>query len=530
MMTAVNALHAQFSPGELSRAHHALEGSDHCVDCHEVGRQISGDKCLRCHEEIRSQSDLRRGFHFLNSSQPCVSCHKEHLGPDAATMVFTEQEFDHSKTGFVLGGRHSSIACGQCHAPSRLSPDFRRRISATPHKTWLGLRPECAACHEDPHRNRFGSDCRGCHSDAAWSPASSFDHSKTKFGLEGRHLQVKCLSCHPGMGNAAGGTSARFQTQEFADCTPCHRTPHKGVLAQTCRSCHSASDWAGAMGKPFDHRLTAYALAGKHAQLRCEQCHRREPQVTFRQAFFRPFGACTDCHADKHNGEFRKDYRNDCAACHTDRGYVPSTFSIEGHSHSRFELTGAHRATPCAACHTGSSAHPVSYRLKDVSCAACHRDVHHGQFSSQPGGSACDRCHTTGEWRPRSFDHSTFGFVLEAKHASLACRACHKEAKPEAVTEVRFGSVPKTCKGCHEDEHGGQFGPAADCLTCHTPAGWKLLAFNHETQSSFPLRKAHQNIACDRCHRMESTGGAMRVRYKPLAAKCESCHAQGKSE
>ena len=31
---------AQFSPGDLARAHEKLEGMNHCADCHEVGKEI----------------------------------------------------------------------------------------------------------------------------------------------------------------------------------------------------------------------------------------------------------------------------------------------------------------------------------------------------------------------------------------------------------------------------------------------------------------------------------------------------------
>ena len=45
---------AQFSPGELSRSHQKLEGAQNCTQCHEIGKEISGQKCLGCHEEIKT--------------------------------------------------------------------------------------------------------------------------------------------------------------------------------------------------------------------------------------------------------------------------------------------------------------------------------------------------------------------------------------------------------------------------------------------------------------------------------------------
>lgn len=58
------------------------------------------------------------------------------------------------------------------------------------------------------------------------------------------------------------------------------------------------------------------------------------------------------------------------------------------HSKTGFPLTGAHRKTPCASCHT--------QQLKGTSkqCKTCHKkdDVHHGRRPS------CGRCHSTSRW------------------------------------------------------------------------------------------------------------------------------------
>ena len=102
---------AQFSPGELSRAHASLEGSSNCTQCHEVGKEISGKKCLACHTEIQQQLDIKHGYHFTISSEACVTCHKDHLGKESHTFKFDNKSFDHAKTSFILTDKHATTGC-----------------------------------------------------------------------------------------------------------------------------------------------------------------------------------------------------------------------------------------------------------------------------------------------------------------------------------------------------------------------------------------------------------------------------------
>ena len=85
-LTITPNVHAQISPGPLSRAHKTLEGATHCSSCHKFGGQAAL-KCLECHTEIASRLRAHRGLHAsygLNaaSSQECAKCHSEHNGED----------------------------------------------------------------------------------------------------------------------------------------------------------------------------------------------------------------------------------------------------------------------------------------------------------------------------------------------------------------------------------------------------------------------------------------------------------------
>jgi Zn finger protein HypA/HybF involved in hydrogenase expression len=111
----------------------------------------------------------------------------------------------------------------------------------------------------------------------------------------------------------------------------------------------------------------------------------------------------------------------------------------------------------CAKCHAPNAAGLVRYKPLETTCESCHADVHVGQFA--PMG--CASCHTTAAFKPASgFSHGPpfTTFLLEGKHADVACKACHPSAKvASGATVQRFVGAPTTCEGCHSDFHKGAF-------------------------------------------------------------------------
>jgi hypothetical protein len=515
---------AQFSPGELARAHEKLEGMNHCADCHEVGKEISGVKCLTCHLEIKKELDLKRGYHFAVGGSNCVTCHKDHMGKDARITVFDRSHFDHTKTGFALTGKHATRACDDCHTAKFVKDP---EIAKKRRKTALGLNAACISCHEDRHRGVLGTDCNSCHSTTAWKPASNFDHSKTKFVLLGKHRAVACDKCHkePTAGNES--RTSILGTRNFTDCTPCHTSQHGPKFSsQTCMSCHAPTGWNEVREQQFNHDLTNFKLRGKHASVKCQDCHKTNAKAPSGRVLKLAHGKCTDCHADHHQGEFLVKYLNDCAKCHTEDGFRPSLYSLVRHDESRFQLRGAHMAVPCARCHNPSSSDRPVFRFSNLKCASCHKDPHGGQFKNLMGEVGCTRCHSTDEWKKTTFDHTTTSFALVGKHQAVSCSNCHKPGTKNIM--VQYRGVSTKCESCHADPHAKQFAAngATNCTACHTPNGWTLLVFDHEKQSSFSLTGGHKKVACRSCHREEQIGDKTILRYKPLSSKCESCHAQ----
>ena len=264
-------LHAQISPGALSRAHHNLDGPAGCVRCHAVSPGSPTFLCLDCHQEIAARLQQKRGMHPAFMAEPkatCVRCHSEHNGANFSLLHWdpSPAKFDHAKTGFVLDGKHAGLTCAKCHNAANVGQLERAALQMKDaNRTYLGLSRNCVPCHEDKHKGQLGANCLQCHNTQDWKEARSFDHSKTKFALTGLHRQVTCQKCHaPG----ADGVP-KYVGLKFDRCAACHNDPHRGEFKQGCESCHSTSTWKqSSFVAQFDHSKTKYPLAGKHLEVR----------------------------------------------------------------------------------------------------------------------------------------------------------------------------------------------------------------------------------------------------------------------
>lgn len=373
-----------------------------------------------------------------------------------------------------------------------------------------------------------------------------------ELGVDKGPSDARCLECHKLL-KARIDASAGFHGREgrSAGCARCH-SEHNG----------RDFDLVGLDRERFDHGQTGHPLAGKHASLSCEKCHRAP------RGFLGLVPSCGSCHEDPHRGQLG----GDCAGCHGETSWKPATgfdhgktrypltgshgavpcskCHLEGrykglrfddcaachetphsaafqagracsachatagwsagasagfdHSRTPFPLAGAHQRTACAACHKGGR-----YRsLGGATCETCHQDPHQGQF--KPAGRACVDCHDLNAWRPAPrFDHAATRYPLTGKHAQVACARCHAAG--------RYSGAPAVCSSCHQDPHRAELG--SDCGRCHTPAAWNETLFRHET-TKFPLSGKHGSAACRRCHR---AGGD--ARYFRLDPACGACHA-----
>ncbi len=60
--------------------------------------------------------------------------------------------------------------------------------------------------------------------------------------------------------------------------------------------------------------------------------------------------------------------------CHSTLGFNRSSFTIERHNNSPFQLSGGHLATPCITCHKKND--KWSFREIGLKCVDCHKDAH----------------------------------------------------------------------------------------------------------------------------------------------------------
>jgi hypothetical protein len=532
LFTCAGTALGQISPGELSAPHANLEGVENCTKCHSVGKAISDDNCLSCHGEIKTRIVQKKGFHATIGAKHCFDCHKEHHGRQFEVIRFDKKTFDHASVGYSLQGKHAKVDCEKCHTKDKVAAkDIQGLADSRKRRTLLGLSQECASCHQDQHKGQLSQQCASCHSYDQWKPAPKFDHAKAKFQLLGKHEKVECAQCHKN--KLADGKTIQYVKMEFAVCQSCHADPHKGKFPQACSQCHTADSFQQIKGKLFDHAQTQFPLKGKHAAVKCEQCHGNNPKarnVSGELGFHvTKYKQCVICHADAHARQF--DARADggkCESCHTESSFTVVTYSAKEHAQSKFSLTGAHLAVPCAKCHEAGKVKAKSTRQfhwdTKVDCTTCHSDVHKGQFAKSMT-AGCETCHTTEAWQSLTFSHDKTKFPLKGKHGSVECAKCHK--KPDAPgAPVPYAGIAMRCYDCHADEHDGQFAVAGvtRCETCHTEKSWKALVFDHEKQSQFSLSGKHAAVPCEKCHKPTLVNQRKKVRYKPLGTACTDCH------
>ena len=514
----ISTLHAQISPGELCSAHANLEGASNCTKCHEVGNKVTREKCLACHTEIKAKIDAGKGYHASSEvrGKNCAACHNDHHGRNFQIIKFNKKLFNHKLTGFELKGAHAKQECTACHNPKRIAdPELRKRQG-----TYLGLNQQCLSCHDDFHQGQLSSKCTDCHNFNSWKNAERFDHSKTKFPLRGKHLNVGCVECHK-TEMVNGKKVQRFKGLVFNNCTGCHKDVHNNKFGQNCKECHTEeSFFFNKSMKAFNHDKTDFKLVGKHKLVDCKECHKGSLTAPLKH------DRCMDCHKDYHKGEFTKIGKTpDCDQCHTNDGFTPSTFTVERHNKGKFKLTDAHLATNCASCHK-KDRKEWTFRNIGSRCVDCHTNEHKGFISDKfMSNENCEACHTVKSWKVEKFDHDKTGYKLKGEHASASCSECHYGKNENGIRTQKFNGLSHECSSCHKDSHVGQFevNGKTDCARCHGFDRWENSRFDHNT-SRFKLEGAHATVSCNECHKPVMNEKGKYIEYIFADISCARCH------
>lgn len=234
-----------------------------------------------------------------------------------------------------------------------------------------------------------------------------------------------------------------------------------------CQTCHATRDWSNiarsSFERTFRHDARRFTLVGVHPTLECRACHASAESTAEgirllfaaserTRTYPRPAaGDCLDCHLDYHDEVFASTSGGaSCRRCHTEDAWVPTTYDLVRHNAGEtFDLTGAHLATPCQACHLGDGADPeaLRFRMPHESCRDCHEDddPHGMQFA----GRACSDCHDTETFRITSFDHDMTRYPLDGRHRDVSCDGCHfpSDAGDREMTVYR--PLGMRCEDCH---------------------------------------------------------------------------------
>lgn len=458
---------------DLTGAHAKLD----CRKCHTV-KYIANPASLTSRHK-----DLNRTF--LGLPTDCLGCHGDHhrgqLKTDGKVRACTAchdtarwkpaATFDHAKSAFPLTGRHVQVACAKCHPALPAETNDRGQVSTA--KFTPVAHGNCTDCHKDKHVGQLGPECTKCHVTEGWKiiNGAGFDHAKTKYPLVGRHAKLSCGDCHgPGR-----------QKPPFAACRDCHRDAHDGTGRQrpawvTCETCHTVEGFKPARFGLEQHAKSAFPLVGAHQAVPCLLCHKPLAKAAGPKAPYantpelKPAAArCVDCHRDPHLGQgdkFAVDANaGACVACHNQDSWRKVAFD---HNRAEFKLDGRHQKVACTTCHkpvaaTKKEPKALPFKVAEKHCAACHKDVHKGQFDDRPvvGAKAadCARCHVTTDWLAEKFDHEKDSrFPLRGGHEKVACAKCHLPVAGDSPRLLHFKPLPVDCRACHANLPAGQKG------------------------------------------------------------------------
>lgn len=473
---------------------HAVVSND-CASCHNGDYINTPNTCAGCHTDDYNQT-VDPPHLALMFSNDCASCHNEN--------AWVPSTFDHDGQHFpIYSGAHAGVwaQCSECHT--------------TPGNFMLFT---CVTCHMNPETDEIHASvggyayssqaCLACHPTGEGDVI--FDHNMTGFPLTGGHMGPTCIDCH-----SAGyeGTSAECNTCHMLDYNQSVNPNHMALGLQTdCASCHTTDPgWAPAS---FAMHNDYYVLNGAHALVsnQCATCHNGDYNNT-------P-NTCAGCHTADYNQtvdppHLALQFSTDCASCHSETAWEPSTFDHDGQYFPIY--SGAHAGVwaQCSECHTT----PGNYML--FTCITCHANPETDEEHAGVGGyiyssTACLACHPTGEG-DITFDHNTTGFPLTGGHMGPTCIDCHAAGYE--------GTSPE-CNMCHLDDFNQSLNPnhmalgiSTDCASCHTTdPGWAPASFGVHNDY-YVLNGAHALISnqCATCHNGD---------YNNTPNTCAGCHTE----
>jgi len=365
--------------------------------------------------------------------------------------------------------------------------------------------------------------------------------------------QAACQSCHDEGGLTTGCLHCHTEIQDQLSKGKGYHSYLQRQRAMACESCHhehfgpdyqlvNIETWGAQVPRAFKHPHVEFGLTGKHSVLSCEECHEstRQGQLVLpgfistprEKSFLGLEQECRACHADVHS----EGLTPSCEVCHGQDAFRP-TAHFDHSQH--FPLIGGHVDLNCSGCHVlppeGTPAAPFPFPFDQTpgrECRQCHKKPHYTAAIQK-----CEDCHFADE---RHWDgalhnvsqdaHAITGFRLLGAHAEVDCAKCHPRDLPYAgryqdSRRPGYARAEDSCKGCHRDVHGGQFGNRhSQCLDCHSRAHFLPSMFGHESHSVlYPLTGSHVAVACIECHVPDAEGKPRK--FVGTSHVCKKCHA-----
>lgn len=422
---------------------------DHSLTGYRLSEPHSKADCKTCHipKNIIDQKIRVRKNTWLGVQTSCLTCHNDYhrqtLPSNCLECHFEDNfkpasKFNHDNSRFKLAGRHKTVECSGCHKT--------QVIDGKNFQEFRGIEfSNCTSCHVDPHQNKFGQNCRQCHTEESFhiiKNTAGFDHNKTAFKLEGKHQAVDCNKCHK---------TKYTDPLKHDRCTDCHNDYHYGQFTENgrvknCSECHSVNDFTQHNYTLENHNQSKFVLRESHTAVPCFECHKKEQKWSFRSIGIN----CSDCHRDIHKSFIDIKYYagSDCSICHKESRWDEVSFD---HSTTGFLITGAHKTATCRDCHfkkNGSGIIVQSFNTLNGYCTECHSDNHNKQFEKD-GKTDCTICHATVNWKATTFDHNKTAFRLDGKHANLRCTSCHKPQNEGSVRFTLYKIKDFRCEACH---------------------------------------------------------------------------------
>ena len=432
--------------------------------------------CTTCHSRFEGQE------HFKVNTQNCLICHflKAQTSPahlvetkcldchDVPAEVFQRDraEIDHRK--FIA----SQLGCEQlCHSQQM---DPNPRVADT----------QCLDCHEFRNQGEYGAselhamhsgkdkvECLACHEMA--------EHGRRP--IDGHHTSLKCDSCHEVP--FEGARLAEIDSTRLpADCGLCHRDPHAGQFTKACQQCHSEHGWNGRWLASSHGPGSSFPLRGKHANVRCDQCH-RIPENGRRLADARFVGLgrdCQACHADPHAGQMS----SSCSTCHTETGWTGNNLLFSHNQQALFKLEGPHSALACDACHGQGE---KRYRSIAHTCEDCHQR----QTLAMQGTARM------------------LSAPPDPHNGRLSCTDCHDRNKP-GQGRVEYAAQ---CASCHNSRYGALFYSWANALAQRRASIQQNLKHLEEPNDArrLPLEQILEDAAAVGFHNLNLTQEILRA-------------------